>query len=276
MAEKDIAIREAASTNTSPKVKAPPSEKATTVPFDYCPSDDGTDENLLILLHGLGDTHKPFGRLGRSLKLPQTATLALRAPDLIPYLYEEAYQWYESFDPLGELIPNPNPSPALALMSKVLKHLTADCAWPVERIHIFGFAQGGTVAAEFALHWWRAELERTKVIAADAPDREPRALASVVSVCGPLLSFPTALTKPCPTPVFVTHRPAPAESALPPNALSSFKKGFSAVKDVNMGRGEGMPRSKDEWEPIMRFWSERLSRRQMEGLYEVMSGAAPL
>lgn len=276
MAERDITLREAPATNTGPKVKQQPKEKGIPVPFDYCPSDDGTDENLLILLHGLGDTHKPFGRLGRSLKLPQTATLALRAPDLIPYLYEEAYQWYESFDPLGELIPNPNPTPALELMSKVINHLTTDCAWPANRIHLFGFAQGGTVAAEFAVHWWRTELERTKVIAADAPDREPRALASVVSVCGPLLSYPTALTKPCPTPVLVMHRPPPAESALPADALSSFKKGFSWVQDVSLGRGEGMPRSKDEWEPIMRFWSERLSRRQMEGLYEVMSGATPL
>ncbi|EKM57227.1 uncharacterized protein PHACADRAFT_208338 [Phanerochaete carnosa HHB-10118-sp] len=272
----DITLREAPSTNISPKVKRQPSEKAIPVPFDYCPSDDGTDENLLILLHGLGDTHKPFGRLGRSLKLPQTATLALRAPELIPYLYEEAYQWYESFDQLGDLIQNPNPTPALALMSSVLKHLTVECAWPAERIHLFGFAQGGTVAAEFALHWWRTELERTKLVAADAPDREPRALASVVSVCGPLLSFSTVLARPCPTPVFVAHRPSPAESAMPPNALSSFKKGYSEVKDVSLGRGEGMPRSRDEWEPIMRFWSERLSRRQMEGLYEVMSGAMPL
>lgn len=29
----------------------------------------------------LGDTHIPFSKLGRSLKLPQTATLAIRAPD---------------------------------------------------------------------------------------------------------------------------------------------------------------------------------------------------
>lgn len=27
-----------------------------------------------------GDTHQPFAQLGKSLKLPQTATLALRAP----------------------------------------------------------------------------------------------------------------------------------------------------------------------------------------------------
>lgn len=82
----------------SNRVKPRPKSSSIPVPFDYCPSDDGTDENLLILLHGLGgpngifvafisnmitgDTHIPFGKLGRSFKLPQTATLALRAPEL--------------------------------------------------------------------------------------------------------------------------------------------------------------------------------------------------
>lgn len=190
-------------------------------------------------------------------------------------MYEQAYQWYASFDPLGDLLTNPNPTPALELLSKVVKHLTEDCAWPPNRIHLFGFAQGGTVAAEFGLRWWRAELERTKVTSADALDQEPRALASIVTVCGPLLSYPT-LDRLCTTPVLVAYRPPPAESALPPNALPAFRKGYSTVTDINIGRGEGMPRSRTEWEPIMRFWSERLQRRQMEGLYEVMSGAAPL
>lgn len=39
---------------TRPRVKRPPQSTAIPAPFDYSPSDDGTDENLLILLHGLG------------------------------------------------------------------------------------------------------------------------------------------------------------------------------------------------------------------------------
>ena len=104
-----------------PRIKPPPQSSAISAPFSYSPSDDGTDENLLILLHGLGsfthrlfvffavdnelkqtsfscnnnvhtvtatikltttgDTHVPFSKLSRSFKLPQTATLALRAPE---------------------------------------------------------------------------------------------------------------------------------------------------------------------------------------------------
>ena len=109
-----------------PRIKPPPQTASIPAPFTYSPSDDGTDENLLILLHGLGshrpsfsvfffflvfsfqhggvvffslfffffkmilfviqsatlgDTHVPFSKLGRSFKLPQTATLSLRAPE---------------------------------------------------------------------------------------------------------------------------------------------------------------------------------------------------
>lgn len=184
----------------------------------------------------------------------------------IPFLYEEAYQWYTSFDGIGDLIENPNPTPALELLSKILVHLTKDCAWPANHIHLFGFAQGGSVAAESALKWWRS-LPQT----AGPVD----ALGSVVTVAGPLLSYPNTLSRPCATPLFVFARPAPAESAMPSNSMAAFKKGFANIRDISL-RGEGMPRSREEWEPIMRFWSEHLQRRQVEGLYEVMSGMNPM
>lgn len=55
----EITLREVSSTTDSqslPRVKNPPRKgpNGISVPFVYTPSDDGTDENLLILLHGLG------------------------------------------------------------------------------------------------------------------------------------------------------------------------------------------------------------------------------
>ncbi|KAF7329754.1 Abhydrolase-2 domain-containing protein [Mycena kentingensis (nom. inval.)] len=232
-----------------PRTKPAPSKTGIPVPFSYAPSDDGTDENLLFLLHGLGkcDTHTPFYKLGKQLKLPQTAVLALRAPDKIPFLYEEAYAWYPSFDPLGELIPRPNPTSALDLLGKVLQHLREDCAWPTDRIHLFGFAQGGSVASEIGIRLFRETL------------------GSIVSISGPLLSYPTLSTQSL-TPILVAYRdPGSAE-------LPGFKKGFSRVTEHKMAKDGGMPASKAEWEPIMRFWSENLGRRQVEGVYEVLSG----
>ncbi|KZT65185.1 hypothetical protein DAEQUDRAFT_769041 [Daedalea quercina L-15889] len=264
----DIHLQEARGSQ-SPKTKPAPKASAIPVPFTYNPSDDATDENLLILLHGLGDTHEPFGKLGRQLKLPQTVTLALRAPQQIPFLYEQAFQWYTSFDPLGELVERPDPTPALELLDRILAHLTKDCAWPPGRIHFFGFAQGGSVAAEVALRWWRAEFERQH----QDEGYTVRPLGTIVSVSGPLMSYPTLSTL-CPTPVLLFHRTPPAESALKASDIAAFRKGFSRFIEVKKGTKDGMPASKDEWEPIMRFWSERLGKRPMEGLYEVMSGVS--
>ncbi|KAF9233902.1 hypothetical protein BU15DRAFT_90177 [Melanogaster broomeanus] len=256
--------------------------------FSYAPSPEGTDENILILLHGLGDSHAPFAKLARSLNLPQTAVLALRAPEQIPYLYEQAFQWYASFDPLGDIIVRPNPTPALEVTAKVLNHLTTDCAWPPDRIHLFGFGQGGSVAAESALAWWRKELTRTssksKIEEVNGGDKDsggpskeegvqmPRPLGSVVSISGPLLSYPT-LNTPCLTPLLIFHR-----ASLEKGVFTSFSKGFTRVQEVVKPGSHGeenMPRSKDEWEPVMRFWSEVLGRRMGDGLYEVMTGTGP-
>ncbi|KAH8089911.1 hypothetical protein BXZ70DRAFT_954419 [Cristinia sonorae] len=279
-----IIVRESPASSSVPRVKPSPKPKLIRVPFEYTPSDDGTDENLLILFHGLGDTHIPFARLGKQLKLPQTATLALRAPDQIPYLYEQAFQWYESFDPLGEMIKHPNPTSAYNLLHNVFKHLTEDCQWPPDRVHLFGFAQGGSVATEFALKWWSAELEKQRQAQLKPVDGEggdassdyvPRPLGSIVTIAGALLEYPTLKT-PCPTPLLAFHRPSSEQTLLLDKSLRDFKKAFSSVSVVSFPKEEGMPRSREEWEPIMRFWSEKLSRRQVEGLYEVMSGTTPI
>jgi hypothetical protein len=78
VSESTLHVREAA--QPQPRVKPRPRASAIPCQFHYAPSADGTDENLLVLLHGLGDTHLPFAKLGRSLSLPQTAVLALCAP----------------------------------------------------------------------------------------------------------------------------------------------------------------------------------------------------
>ena len=98
----DIHVQETSTTTSLPRIKPSPQSSKLPGQFFYAQSDDGTDENLLILLHGLGlsgtlffsrtrfddhiithtgDTHIPFSKLGKTLKLPQTAILALCAPE---------------------------------------------------------------------------------------------------------------------------------------------------------------------------------------------------
>jgi hypothetical protein len=54
MAEREIHIQESVTSPDVDKVKPAPKQSTIPVPFFYASSDDGTDENLLILLHGLG------------------------------------------------------------------------------------------------------------------------------------------------------------------------------------------------------------------------------
>jgi hypothetical protein len=82
-----------------------------------------------------------------------------------------------------------------------------------------------------------------------------------------MLSFPTTLSTRCPTPVLVLG---------PTQIQTAVQKGYSTVQAQRGPPGGRMPASKAEWEPIMRFWSERLSRRQSGDLYEVLSGNAAL
>jgi predicted esterase len=131
------------------------------------------------------------------------------------------------------------------------------CGWLSNQIHLFGFGQGGSVAAELALKYWRKS-------------QETQSLASVVTVCGPLLSYPTAVS--CPTPILIVHRPGRSESQLTPADLTAFSKGFTGrvVVEKLPSTRDGMPASKDEWFPVMKFWADVLSRRiSGEGIYRI-------
>ena len=157
-------------------------------------------------------------------------------------------------------------------MAKVLDHLIEECAWPPNRIHLFGFGQGGSVAAETTLAWWKKQLARTNTTSSAELEPVPpaRHLGSVASISGPLLSYPTLAT-PCPTPLLIFSRGSVAKEV-----STAFSKGFTHVRQVVKPGTQGeesMPRSRDEWEPVMQFWSEVLGRRMGDGLYEVMTGS---
>lgn len=158
-------------------------------------------------------------------------------------------------------------------MAKVLDYLITGCAWSPNHIHLFGFGQGGSVAAEITLAWWKKELARTNTTSSPKQTSvpPPRHLASVASISGPLLSYPTLVT-PCPTPLLIFSR-----VSITKDVSTAFSKGFTFIRQVVKPGSQGeesMPRSQDEWEPVMRFWSELLGRRMGDGLYEVMTGTA--
>ena len=229
--------------------------KGTQLEIQYAGAPSGVDANLLVLLHGLGDTSKPFFRLGEQLQrtLPQTAILSVQAPIRVPLLDEDAWMWWDSFDSLGEVNMRPDPRHALRDMRNLFAYLTepdatGGCGWSMQHIHAFGFAQGGTVLLE-SLAAMRAQT-----------------LGSATSVCGPLLSLPT-YTPPLPIPVCFVTRSLGASSATRED-IRAVERGFRNVTHVhynapNMGMIQGK-----EWGDIMRFWSPRwryLTMWELEG-----------
>ncbi|OAV99666.1 hypothetical protein PTTG_00540 [Puccinia triticina 1-1 BBBD Race 1] len=218
--------------------------------FDYHPSVDGIDTNLLILFHGLGDTQIPFGQLGRKLNLPQTACMSIRAFGRVPFLEEEAYQWWESFDITGSLLTNPNPSSTLTKLMAMLDRLASEeLGWKPEDIHLFGFAQGGSCLSELALLWNRSQSTSAS------------SLASIVSVSGPLLSLPTIPTSSrSPTPVLLWSRRGEDDTG---KWRTGFERGFQSVQHFLGPRAshEQMPMTPQEWKPILEFWSKLLKSR---------------
>ncbi|KAF9973983.1 hypothetical protein BGZ73_002763 [Actinomortierella ambigua] len=233
-------------TSTSRDTMKPPLRKkaplasSTSLAFHYEPSADGVDENLVIFFHGLGDKIAPgFINLAKKLQLPQTATCCIQAPTPVPYLDEEAWQWYPSFDLLtGERKDTKNRSNP-ATLSLDYSGFSAD------RIILFGFSQGGSVALDVAAFGGTN-------------------LKAIISIGGYLMEESQGVvpkTSPLTTRVFFKY------------IERMFGKANTALHIVD-GMGSGMPNSEAGWRPIMTFFAEVLEHRNvalenMSDVYEV-------
>ena len=74
---------------------------------------EGKGDNLLVLLHGLGDTPANYLTFGTNLQLPSTTVVSLRAPwplgaggaiEAAAAGHMEGYQWFPAFEDDGSLI----------------------------------------------------------------------------------------------------------------------------------------------------------------------------
>jgi len=97
--------------------------------------------------------------------------------------------------------------------------------------------------------------------ALDTSHGKRKRVGSVVSICGSLISFPTSELG-IETPVAYFTR-TDARGQLGQKELTGVKRGFKKVEVLQArGGGQNMPRGKDEWQGIMRFWSEVLIREE--------------
>lgn len=271
-----------------PLKKTRPRASTSTFPhLSFSPSPTGVDTNLLILLHGAGDSAAPFHILAtKRLQpiLPQTATLTLQGQKRIPWLppEETACCYWDVVDEVtGMPVEREDPRDFLKRWTGLLDHLVDECGWKPERIHVFGFAHGGSAGLEGAAVWsrerrrrWAEGKKKEDEEGSTAASSSPPRLGSLISVSGPLLSLPTFEGGPLATPVLYLSPPKSADADRHPREL---RRAFANVERVALVGGEEdmprMPSSKAEWDPIMLFWSKLLSQRstlEMEGeVYQV-------
>jgi hypothetical protein len=167
----------------------------------------------------------------------------------LPLMDGPSYSWYNTFDRMFNPIPNADPTKHIPSLRKLLETLTSpELGWDLNRIHLFGWGQGGSMALELASNVFRTPLGGGR-------------LGSVISICGPLLPS-TSVGSESQTPALLFIRISP-QSAANSRLVNDLKSSFKEVEVINGEKGksgEDMPRGRAEWEGIMRFWGNLLSK----------------
>ncbi|KAF2140217.1 uncharacterized protein K452DRAFT_327622 [Aplosporella prunicola CBS 121167] len=212
--------------------------------------------NVLVLLHGLGDTEAPFSNLGRQLNLPETACVSVRAPKPLPFDLG-GFHWGDDmlFDEgTGEMeVDTGFKSSTRMLLDNVIRETLMDkCGYRGREILLFGFAQGAMAALNVAAEMGNEEL------------------GGVVSIGGALSSSAPLqpIDRKCRTPVIVCK--AAKNSAVTDSNTKRMKDTFEhvEVKEWKKAR-DGMPSNRDEMMPIMQFFASRLRAAGPQGSLEL-------
>ncbi|KAJ5947644.1 hypothetical protein N7466_000659 [Penicillium verhagenii] len=211
--------------------------------------------NILLLLHGLGDSAAGFTPFGRALHLPETTVLTVQAPAPVPFDLG-GFHWGDdvAFDSSTgglDMDAGLTRSPAILIKDLVRGVLVQKCGYRPREILVFGFGQGGMAGLSLA-----RELERG---GGEGVEAEP--LAGVISIGAPYpLSGPRAGSKSRTPVLLVSGRDSVVVSD---EAVRRTKQVFEFVEVSRYARrGDGMPSNRDEMLPVMQFFARRLRSRQ--------------
>ncbi|MFV8257297.1 alpha/beta hydrolase [Bdellovibrio bacteriovorus] len=185
-------------------------------------------EYLMIVLHGRGDSIKPFFSFDEELNLPEMNYLLLNAPRK----FLDGYTWY------GE--PPYQANGVMKIREKLFDLLNdlENQGWDSKKIFLFGFSQGCLISADVGLNY-------------------PKKLAGVVGISGYFNFYPrwrnNLSLDAKKTPWLFTH--GHQDDILP---LEETKYGVDKLKDaglkvewVEMDKDHSL---KDEEYPIIRRW----------------------
>lgn len=232
----------------------PPSLTLSIVP----PRDDKRPASVLLLLHGLGDTHDSFTNLARQLNLPETVCISLQAPTPLPFDIG-GFHWGDDivFDQAsGQMDVDTGFEKASKMIGQVVidEYLVRKCGFARREVVLFGFGQGGMAAMGAAAMPNSGEL------------------GGVVSIGGPVPMGSTrngGATNNA-TPMLVLH--GSTKSLITTTAVRNITSTFSNVEVHEWKRpGDGMPTNRNEMLPIMQFFARRLRSRTgvPEGAQEI-------
>jgi predicted esterase len=229
--------------------------------IEVIPPSTGQPVNILILLHGLGDTNKSFTSLGKNLNLPETACLSLQGPNPIPPIFTgsdtPAFHWGDDvlFDERKgeiELDAGFNTSSRILVENVVKDVLIEKCGYPARNILFLGFGQGGIAALQ----------------AVASSDLE---FGGVVSIGGRLPSSSSGSGKgKSKTAILVLGGSRSTEVTR--SAVDGLKERFGEVEYVKWEKADdSMPKSREEMLPVMKFFARGIRSRAgvPEGAVEV-------
>lgn len=193
----------------------------------FIPANSSTDK-LMIVLHGKGDSIKPFMDFQNEMGLQEINYLLLNAPRK----FDGGYSWY------GE--PPYQRQGVLKIREKMFR-LIQDLetqGWLPENIFLFGFSQGCLVSTDLALHL-------------------PKKLGGVVGVSGYFQFFPRwrkqILPQASQTPWLLTH--GTKDDILP---LEDTKYGMEKLRGIGLNidwvEFNKEHTLEDEEYPIIRQW----------------------
>ncbi|PGH16311.1 hypothetical protein AJ79_01853 [Helicocarpus griseus UAMH5409] len=215
--------------------------------------------NILLLLHGMGDTMGPFTSFAAAMRLPETTCIALQAPTPLPFELP-GYHWGDDIvfepDALGA-DPGFSRSTTLIVRDIIGDVLVRKLGYRAREILVFGFGQGAGVGLSVGLEVGRRGL-------GGAEGERERELGGIVAVGGvlPLSAIKEDGRGKAGTPVVLVGGSG-RESALTDGGVGRTKGNFGNVEVVRWAgrRGDGMPQNREEMFPIMRFLAGRLRSR---------------
>ena len=208
------------------------------------PASSPLTTNVLILLHGLGDTSVSFTNLGKQLALPETTCISLQAPTPLPFELG-GFHWGDdiAFDQAsGQMDFDTGFTKAVKVIKQEIigDGLLKRCGYKPRDIMLFGYGQGAMAALATAASMCEE-------------------LGGIVSIGGPLPSS-NASASPVKTPVLVLG--GSSSTLITRVNIDKLKAAFQHVEYQKWNRaGDGMPSNRDEMLPIMRFFARRLRSR---------------